>query len=645
VNPNANRTTWKPALLMLASLLAISGCGSAPSPRADETRPPARPTAAAPQHATGSSETQPPAPVAGTANDTAPVQKGHCFYVDPVKGTPQGDGSAANPWRTLAEVFRANLIQTKNASGQVQHANAPVRAGDSLLLRSGYHGEITLSGAYNDEFITVAAEKGHTPKLGRLDIHDAARWIFRGLTISPSFMDKPYTGTMAQLAEGGPGSELVLEDCFLYTTLDVANWSAKDWMEKPAQGIQLGRHGTNLTARNNHVLNVRFGINLCSPDSLCEGNIVENFSGDGMRVTRDGITVQYNVIKNVYVSAEDGDDNHDDGIQCFLFNKGTGTVRKATIRGNLIINREDPKQPFQNTLQAIGFFDGPLVDFLVEDNVINTSHWHGVSLYDAQNCTIRNNVVWTEWQDVKLRPWVMLGTKKNQAEGNRVENNLAFSFNFKADKKAITENNKTVTKEAYELRRHELEVLLATKFGRLHPTSNRKRVDAQPTGTVASPAAPATQATSTAPAGAQAVTTAQTTPPAKPAAVSCPPETLKEWQTRLRERTRAVIGEKKRVRFELTSLKSRITVQAMDEQGAMKVAMEQGGQMDVTWAQLEPRDHFNLALALAATDEPEDHALAAFYLLLAQQKERGEEHLSKAGDLASAVQKAFGTAK
>jgi hypothetical protein len=106
-----------------------------------------------------------------------------------------------------------------------------------------------------------------------------------------------------------------------------------------------------------------------------------------------------------------------------------------------------------------------------------------------------------------------------------------------------------------------------------------------------------------------------------------------------------VTENKQRVRFELTSLKSRILVQSMNEKGAMKVAMEQGGQMDLNWAQLEPRDHFNLALALAASDAQEDHALAAFYLLLGQQKERGEDHLSKAGDLAVAVQKAFETAK
>src|SRR5690606_33111214 len=103
--------------------------------------------------------------------------------------------------------------------------------------------------------------------------------------------------------------------------------------------------------------------------SLCEGNLVSDFSADGIRITRDGITVQHNVIKNGCCSAADGDDNHDDAIQCFLFNKGTGTVRNAVVRGNVIVNRDGSDQKFPASIQGIGFFDGPLVNFVVEDNV------------------------------------------------------------------------------------------------------------------------------------------------------------------------------------------------------------------------------------------------------------------------------------
>jgi parallel beta-helix repeat protein len=554
--------------------------------------------------------------------------KGRTFYVDPAKGAPENDGSAAAPWRTIEEVIQKGLIRTRSADGKVGRANAPVQPGDTLLLRTGPHGEIKLAGSYNEQFITIAAEPGQRPIVSRVEIRDGAKWIIRGLSITPEGSAKPHKGDLVVFAEGGPSEELVLEDCFLYTALDSSKWTAKDWTDNANNGIFLGRHGTKLVARNNHVFNTRFGIALCSPESLCEGNLVENFSGDGIRVTRDDLTVQYNVIKNIYVSDADGDSNHDDGIQVFLFNKGTGTVRRDTIRGNLIITREDPNQPFPAVMQGIGCFDGPLVDFLVEDNVVLVSHWHGISLYDAQNCTIRNNAVFTKWMEVRLRPWIMLGNKQKLAKGNKVEHNIACSFDFKSDAEVKAEDNRPATEEEFNRKKHDLEVVIATKFGRTHPVSGRVRVEAQPE---AAPAAVAAEPKKTVAAA-----------PPKPPALVCRPEALKEWQERLRTRTQTVVAAGRHPKFELSSLKTVVAVQTMNEKGAMKIALDQGGQMDLTWAQLEGKDFLNLALALAAPDEsPEDHALAGFFLLHAREAQRAEDQLAKAGDLGAAVRAAF----
>ena len=111
------------------------------------------------------------------------------FYVDPEKGNIDNDGSAARPWRTIQEVFEHNLIRTRDSAGRSKNPNAPVKAGDTILLRSGYHGEIYCRGAYNDDYITIAAEKGHTPKIRRIFFSTARKWIIRGLTVSCSFAD------------------------------------------------------------------------------------------------------------------------------------------------------------------------------------------------------------------------------------------------------------------------------------------------------------------------------------------------------------------------------------------------------------------------------------------------------------------------
>jgi parallel beta-helix repeat protein len=196
-----------------------------------------------------------------------------------------------------------------------------------------------------------------------------------------------------------------------------------------------------------------------------------------MRATRDGQIVQYNVIKNIFVGARDGDANHDDGIQVFLFNVGTGTVRNVALRGNIILERERDDLPLRNSLQGIGCFDGPLVNFTVEKNVVCTNHYHGISLYDAQGCTIQDNTCFSRWAAGRMRPWVMLGQKKKQAGGNTVRNNLAHSFNFRADAEVKTENNREVTEADFRAKLSELAAFINAKFGPIHPAAKRPRLE------------------------------------------------------------------------------------------------------------------------------------------------------------------------
>lgn len=406
------------------------------------------------------------------------------FYCDPANGNAAGDGSAGHPWGAIEEVIKVRLIQSCDRNGVPANPSAPVKPGDTILLRSGWHGVLSLSRGYNDQPITIAAAPGQAPQVGWVEIGEGKNWIVRGLTVSPSLAPTPLSRVPHELVAlgergGEESSDLVVEDCFIYSVRDTTGWTGRDWVEKPASGIWLGRHGKRHVARNNYVLNTRFGIQLCAPECLAEGNVVANFSADGMRATRDGQVLQYNVIKNNFVGARDGDDNHDDGIQVFLFNVGTGTVRDVTLRGNIIVARETDGLPFPNPLQGIGCFDGPLVHFLVEDNVVCVNHYHGVSLYDAQDCTIQGNTCFSRWPD-RARPWVMLGQKKNQADGNTVRNNLAHSFNFKADPQVKAEDNQEVTSAAFNQKLSALWALINSKFGAVHPVAKRSRLEPNP---------------------------------------------------------------------------------------------------------------------------------------------------------------------
>lgn len=403
------------------------------------------------------------------------------FHCDPVHGRADGDGSGAHPWRTVEEAIAAGVVEIATADGNVVHPGGRVKSGDTVVLHPGFHGALHLPAGYNESFVTFAAAPGAAaPRVSSVNIAGGRRWRIRGLEISPSYA----TGAQAKnpdrivsLGERGDDrtSDLVVEDCYIHSVEDASGWSARDWIDKASSGIWLGRHGRGLVARNNYIRNVRFGIDLCAPDSLCEGNVVENFSADGIRVTRDGQTVRFNVVRNNFVGAGDGDGNHDDAIQAFLFNAGRGLLRNVTVCDNLLVERARPGLPFPNPLQGIGFFDGPLTNFVVAGNVALVGSYHGVSLYDAQGCTIRSNVCFNPGLPGGHLPWLMIGGKRGVALGNTVQDNFAHSFSLKADPEVQDARNALVSRDEANRRTADLARAIDGRFGRLHAAAARLR--------------------------------------------------------------------------------------------------------------------------------------------------------------------------
>lgn len=259
------------------------------------------------------------------------------FYVDPVNGDPSGNGSLADPWQSIEQVINGKLIETQTwaslpySAGTPlvpKNAGAPIKAGDTLWLKSGYHGDLNILRAYNTAPITIAAVPGERPRLGHVDIVAASNWVLRGL----------------------------------------------------------------------------------GDDALFE----------------------YNVIKNAY-SGGAADENHDDGFQSWSVGPGgvgTGEVRNVILRGNIIISNEDPNHPLQTSLQGIGLFDGFYVNWTVENNVIATDHWHGISFYGLRDSKVINNTVLDINDQSPGPPWIRVGEHKNgtPTENVIVRNNLATNF-------------------------------------------------------------------------------------------------------------------------------------------------------------------------------------------------------------------------
>ena len=392
------------------------------------------------------------------------------FYVDPVRGDMNNDGSHGKPWRSIQAVLDKGLVESRQwakmpyrdgAKLVLKNKGAPVRAGDTIYLRSGYHGELNIEGYYNSDVITIVAEKGHTPKLARIRIRASSGWKLHGLHVSLEYADSFEPGTLIDLDSHGfrgPVHDITVQQCEVQSVQDSSRWTVKDWNSLACNGIQVD--GRNMTVRNCIFRNVDFGISVTAADSTIEGNTVENFAGDGMRGLGDNTTFQYNTVKNCY----DVNRNHDDGFQSWSRSEdgrvGRGEVRGIVLRGNTIINFEDPEQPYRGTLQGIGCFDGTFIDWVVENNVVITDHFHGITLSGARNCRIVNNTVIDRSDGGPGPPWVRIGNHKDgtPSAGCVVRNNLTSSLNLSdgvtADHNLIVRDRKSlfVNVAAYDLR-------------------------------------------------------------------------------------------------------------------------------------------------------------------------------------------------
>lgn len=354
------------------------------------------------------------------------------FFIDPSSGSPSGDGSEARPWQTLENAIN---------SGQFSDT---VREGDTVWLKSGYHGEFIVNGEAYSTSITVAAAADETPEVSLMNFSNASGWIVKGLSISPSYGSSSGGDYMVSVNESS--SNIVIENCELFSVRDVTNWSAGEWINTASSGITV--KGDHVTLRNNKINNVRFGISVVGTNALVEHNTIDSFSADGIRVLGDHGVYQYNTVKNVYVSSDAGDDNHDDGFQSWSTGPdgpGSGVVSDIVLRGNVVLNRTDPNQPLQNRMQGIGCFDGFFDNWIVENNVVATNHWHGISFYGMRNSRIVNNTVIDIDGEQPGPPWIMVNDHKDgrRSQNVVVRNNLATDFDVSGDD-VVQDHNTTL---------------------------------------------------------------------------------------------------------------------------------------------------------------------------------------------------------
>ncbi|GHA00347.1 hypothetical protein GCM10008090_06350 [Arenicella chitinivorans] len=353
------------------------------------------------------------------------------FYIDPATGSTSNDGSQSSPWRTLQEVIEHGLIESqrwnrpyKPGGGKVAHnAGAPVKGGDTLILMSGYHGKIDIHWYQNSRTITVRAGNNQTPTASQLHFQSSARWTVSGLTISPEFgeTDESNLIRVESHSYNGPSSHITITNNTLYSAKQIRNWSVNDWLSRAKSGISVD--GEHSVIRHNTISNIGFGITVSADHVTVQHNSVINFSGDALRGLGNYGVFEYNFVANAFKV----NSNHDDGFQSW--SRDGKPVVGVVLRGNQFhTNSDHPNPALLSTFQGIGCFDGYYNNWIIENNLLAVSHWHGISLYGANNSRIVNNTVVDSpaHDNDRMVPWIRLTTHKNgtHGRGNVVRNNI-----------------------------------------------------------------------------------------------------------------------------------------------------------------------------------------------------------------------------
>lgn len=341
------------------------------------------------------------------------------YYVDPasVGAGGTGQGSATAPWTDLEAAF---------ASGQL-------RGGDTLYLAAGAYGGMRLSGVHFDPPLAVQGpgHEGPQAHFSWLELQRVSGLALTGL----AFWPQGSTPRKKNLLLASPESHNLHFSDFEFRGDKAAeqypSWSKADWLNRKVNGALL--RGADIVMQESRFTGLYISLAATGARAKLLGNQISGFSGDAIRVLGDHSRVAGNQIRDCVQV----DGNHADGIQSWSLGEdrrpGTGVVTGLQIQSNVIIEwvEQGPSRTrpaFGCSLQGIGFFDGMFQDTQIENNVIQVSAFHGITIAGGLNTWIRHNtVLHIREPGNRKRPWISLRPHKDghPSVGGVVVNNIA----------------------------------------------------------------------------------------------------------------------------------------------------------------------------------------------------------------------------
>jgi hypothetical protein len=394
---------------------------------------PTTPVVTAPSQ-TGSTAT-PTAPAPTTPVVTAPSQTG-------------STGTAATPPTTTltgpAPVLTASQTY-KSLDALLQ--SGKVQGGDRIFLLGGYHGPMVLAGLQFSSPVIVTAMPGQVAQVDSINVRASKQIVISGLKVWPT---SNANGLVAQVRSYNDSSDLVFSDLDVRAAANSTNynqWTITDWNNNQRSGFLID--GLRQTVTRNRVTGVFNGVFAVGQNALVEENIVDGFAGDAFRALGDNSVIRRNKAQNCRQTTG----THIDGIQSFSRGAtgkvGTGVVRNIVIDSNKFLEFVGTRSPINCKLQGIGLFDGMYEGFVIRNNLISSTAYHGITIGGGLNSVITNNTVISALGNSGNWPWIRVSNHKNgtPSQNVTVANNLVTSLKVTSNPALgiLQTNNVTVT--------------------------------------------------------------------------------------------------------------------------------------------------------------------------------------------------------
>ena len=282
---------------------------------------------------------------------------------------------------------------------ELRTALAKASGGDTILLAGGNYGELKLS-SFTDPHIrfpsnvTITSENASEPAVfSGLNIVGAKNLTFDGVVFDYTYSAEDIDWHTPFLI-GGSENVSVINSVF---DGDVAHsrGTGIDGLGF-ATGLMV-RNSQGVTVDNNEIYGFRYGLQLTqSQDLLIRRNDLHSLRHDGIQASSiQGMVIEQNHIHD-FIGRSDWQD-HRDMIQFWTAGTSEATT-DIVIRGNLLDvgNGDFTQTIFMGNEKVVHDGAGKEMfyrNILIEDNIIQNSHLHGITVGQTLGLTIRSNTV------------------------------------------------------------------------------------------------------------------------------------------------------------------------------------------------------------------------------------------------------------